>query len=242
MNASQNFITSQDQPKHIAIVMDGNGRWAKKNGKPRLIGHAAGVKALRRCVTNCVKHQIPYLTVFAFSSENWRRPIEEVSGIMNLFMKAMKSELPELNRNGVELKFIGDRSGLPSGVIKSMAAAEAKTVQNPKMTLVIAMNYGGRWDILQAAQRLNESGQALTEENLAQNLDTTKYTPEPDLIIRTGGEMRISNFLLWQAAYAELYFTERLWPDFSEEDLVKAIESYAGRERRFGALPITEPG
>lgn len=239
MNALQQFNALDDYPKHIAIVMDGNGRWAKKNGKPRLIGHAAGVKALRRCVMNCVKHNIPYLTVFAFSSENWRRPVEEVNGIMSLFMKAMKSELPELNRNGVELRFIGNRVGLPVKVTKSMAAAEEKVAKNHKMTLVIAMNYGGRWDILQAAQQLSESGLAFTEENLAQSLDTTKYTPEPDLIIRTGGETRISNFLLWQAAYAELYFTDRLWPDFSEDDLLDAIQSYAGRERRFGALPVT---
>lgn len=242
MNALQNFCTQDDYPKHIAIVMDGNGRWAKKNGKPRLIGHAAGVKALRRCVMNCVKHHIPYLTVFAFSSENWRRPVQEVSGIMNLFMKAMKSEFPELNRNGVELRFIGNRTGLPAGVLKSMAAAESKVIPNPKMTLVIAMNYGGRWDIVQAAQRVSESGLAFNEENLMRHLDTTQYASEPDLIIRTGGEMRISNFLLWQAAYAELYFSDCLWPDFSEDDLLAAINSYANRERRFGALPVTATG
>lgn len=240
MDVFENLIAQEDYPKHIAIVMDGNGRWAKQHGKPRLIGHAAGVKALRRCVINCVQYQIPYLTVFAFSSENWRRPIEEITGIMNLFIKAVQSELPELNRNGVQIRFIGDRKELSPSVNRAMQKAEQMSVKELKMTLVIAMNYGGRWDITQAAQQLQQSGQPIDEENLAKNLDTRKFTPDPDLLIRTGGEMRISNFLLWQAAYAELYFSKTLWPDFSEKDLLDAIHNYACRERRFGALPAEE--
>lgn len=240
MDALENLFAQKDYPKHIAIVMDGNGRWAKQRGKPRLIGHAAGVKALRRCVVSCVNFKIPYLTVFAFSSENWRRPIEEITGIMNLFIKAIQSELPELNRNGVQVRFIGNRQGLSPSVKRAMERAEQMPVKELKMTLVIAMNYGGRWDITQAAQQLMESGQPFDEQNLAKNLDTRKFTPDPDLVIRTGGEMRISNFLLWQAAYAELYFSKTLWPDFSETDLLNAMQSYACRERRFGALPLEE--
>lgn len=231
-----------DQPRHIAVVMDGNGRWALQRGQPRLAGHHAGVKALRHCVEACLKHEIEYLTVFAFSSENWRRPVEEVSGIMTLFVRAVQTELADLHRNGVSLRFIGDRSVLPEDVLTAMRMAEELHVPERKLTLVIAMNYGGRWDIVQAAKKVVDAGMPLTEQTLAEELMGANCCPEPDLIIRTGGELRISNFLLWQAAYAELYFTERLWPDFSEADLLDALFNYAQRERRFGALPLEQVG
>lgn len=225
-------------PHHIAIVMDGNGRWAQENGQPRLVGHAAGVKALRRCVEACVEIGVRYLTVFAFSSENWRRPADEVQGIMALFVNAVQTELADLHQNGVKLQFIGDRAGLSAEVVAAMEQAEQLEMIQPKMTLIVAMNYGGRWDIIQAAKQLIHSGQPFSEEALSQYLTTTQFAPEPDLIIRTGGELRISNFLLWQAAYAEFYFTERLWPDFAKADLLDAIEDYRQRERRFGALSL----
>lgn len=232
------LIPVEDLPQHIAIVMDGNGRWAQEHGQPRLIGHSAGVKALRRCVEACVKYGIRYLTVFAFSSENWRRPADEVNGIMALFVQAIQTELAELHRNGVNLRFIGDKQGLPSDVLQAMEEGEQLNVQSNQLTLIIAMNYGGRWDIMQAARQLAETGLDITEQALAERMATAVCGPDPDLIIRTGGELRISNFLLWQAAYAELYFTERLWPDFSEADLLEALRDYAQRERRFGALSL----
>lgn len=226
-------------PQHVAIVMDGNGRWARRQQLPRLNGHAAGVPALRRCVAACLERGIRYLTVFAFSSENWRRPQEEVAGLMSLFVQAMQSQLADLHSSGVRLRFVGERSGLPPDVVGTITSSEALTTDNTALTLIIALNYGGRWDIVQAAKNVVAQGQELTEATLERALDTA-FAPAPDLLIRTGGEQRLSNFLLWQAAYAELYFTERLWPDFTATDLDEAIGDYAGRERRFGAVPLEQ--
>ena len=228
--------TSLDIPNHIAIVMDGNGRWAEQNGFPRLKGHSAGVQVLNECVQSCVALGVRYLTAFAFSSENWRRPDDEVQGIMQLFIEAIHSEAEELYRQNIQLCIIGDKSSLSSDVMKAMKETERFALKAPRMTLLVAMNYGGRWDISQAAQALHDEELPFTEENLQKKLVTSPYAPEPDLIIRTGGEMRLSNFLLWQAAYAELYFSPTLWPDFKKDDLLAAIKSYSQRERRFGAL------
>lgn len=238
MNNACNVDQTEGFPRHIAIVMDGNGRWASEHAQPRLMGHAAGVQALKRCVQGCITHHVEYLTVFAFSSENWRRPADEVNGIMALFVKAIHAELAELTQNSVKVRFIGDRCGLPLEVIEVMQNAEAQIIDSCKLTLCVAINYGGRWDIVEAARKVQLCGDVLTEDSLQQHLATTPYGGEPDLIIRTGGEVRISNFLLWQAAYAELYFTQRLWPDFDERDLLDAMQSYVQRERRFGALSL----
>lgn len=216
--------------------MDGNGRWAKQLGKPRLSGHSAGVKSLKRCVELCVQYNIRYLTAFAFSSENWRRPVDEVQGIMKLLISAIRTEAKTLFENEVELRFIGNREALSAKIQAAMKEVEERRVAAPKMTLIIALNYGGRWDILQAAQKIADHHLEWTEENLERFLTTAPDIPDPDLIIRTGGEMRISNFLLWQAAYAELYFSSKLWPDFDQSDLLLAITEYTKRERRFGAL------
>ncbi|MGL4668528.1 MAG: polyprenyl diphosphate synthase [Saezia sp.] len=229
--------TPLNVPTHIAIVMDGNGRWAQQHSLPRLHGHSAGVKALKDCVKSCLSLGVRYLTAFAFSSENWRRPDDEVQGIMRLFIEAIRSEAKELQEQNIQLCFIGNRALLAPDVLQAMEETESFVLDQPRLTLLIAINYGGRWDIMQAAQVLHDKGLPFTEENLQENLITFLQAPDPDLIIRTGGEMRISNFLLWQAAYAELYFTPILWPDFKKEDLVTAIESYCRRERRFGALP-----
>lgn len=236
MNSQHNQLTDLKIPAHIAIVMDGNGRWAKSLGKRRLSGHKAGVVALRHCVENCAQLGVRYLTVFAFSSENWRRPISEVNGIMRLFVKAIQSELPKLNQNHIALRFIGDTQKLPGDVLESMRKVNEVQLGNPRLTLIVALNYGGRWDILQAAQTMQDKGIEYTEENFEKCLATSSYAPEPDLFIRTGGELRISNFLLWQIAYAELYFTDRLWPEFGKQDLMDAIIAYSQRERRFGAI------
>ena len=223
-------------PKHIAIIMDGNGRWAQQHGLPRLKGHAAGVDTLRDSVKLCASYGVQYLTAFAFSSENWRRPNEEVQGIMQLFLEALQTEVQELNKQKIALRFVGDSSLLGKDVLKAMRKVEANAISQPRLTLIIAMNYGGRWDIIQAAKALHDEGLDFNEENLEEKLMTSSISPDPDLLIRTGGEMRVSNFMLWQAAYSELYFTPTLWPDFKEADLLKAIESYSKRERRFGAL------
>lgn len=228
--------TPLEIPAHVAIVMDGNGRWAQQHGYPRLKGHAAGVRALQNCVKSCASFGVRYLTAFAFSSENWRRPDDEVQGIMRLFIEAIHSETRELRQQNIQLRFIGDKNHLAPDVLQAMEATQNVVFENPRLTLLIAMNYGGRWDITQAAQAVHDEGLAFTEENLQKKLVTSLYAPEPDLIIRTGGETRLSNFLLWQAAYAEFYFTPTLWPDFKKEDLAAAIESYSKRERRFGAI------
>lgn len=220
-------------PRHIAIVMDGNGRWASRRFLPRLAGHQQGVQALRRCVRDCIARGVQVLTVFAFSSENWARPQEEVSGLLNLLATALAREVPSLIEEGVRLHFVGERSSLSPKVQTGFAQAEAATAHNARLTLNVCFNYGGRWDIAQAAARLAAQGQPITEATLS-TATALAHVTDPDLLIRTGGEQRISNFLLWQCAYAELYFTPTLWPDFDSAQLDAALADYAQRERRFG--------
>ena len=220
-------------PHHIAIVMDGNGRWANKRFLPRIAGHKQGVDVLRRCAEGCIDRGISVLTVFAFSSENWNRPTDEVSGLMELLALSLSREVPRLNANGVRLYFVGDRQRLSAKVQAGLAQAEADTADNRRLVLNVCFNYGGRWDIAQAAQKLASSGEAITELSLDRAM-ALAHVPDPDLLIRTGGEFRISNFLLWQAAYSELIFTDKLWPDFDGAALDDAIAVFNGRERRFG--------
>jgi undecaprenyl diphosphate synthase len=227
-------------PRHIAIIMDGNGRWARARLLPRYVGHREGVKSVRRAVEACLDKNIKALTLFAFSSENWRRPGEEVSLIMDLFVHALKKEVVALNRNGVRLRFIGDRTAFSDNLCALIAAAEEETRGNSDLDLVIAANYGGQWDITQAVQTLagrlaagELQPQDVTPEVLAAEICLSDLPP-PDLFIRTGGEQRISNFLLWQLAYTELYFTDVLWPAFDEQKLDEALLWYANRQRRFG--------
>ncbi|UUC92138.1 polyprenyl diphosphate synthase [Comamonas sp. C11] len=220
-------------PRHIAVIMDGNGRWAKRRLLPRLAGHKQGVESLRRCARACVERGVQVLTVFAFSSENWNRPQEEVSGLMSLLANALAKEVAQLRRDGVRLYFVGDRQGLSDKVREGLAEAERITAHNTRLVLNVCFNYGGRWDIAQAAQKLVAQGLELTPENLDRAM-ALAHVPDPDLMIRTGGETRISNFLLWQAAYTELFFSNALWPDFDEAALDEAIAVFGGRERRFG--------
>lgn len=220
-------------PRHVAIVMDGNGRWAQRRHLPRVAGHKRGVDALRATVQNCLDRGIAVLTVFAFSSENWNRPPDEVSGLMELLGLALAREVPSLDRNGVRLHFPGDRRGLSERVVQGLRAAEDKTAGNRRMVLNVCFNYGGRWDIAHAARRLAAEGREITEAALAE-VTALAHVGDPDLMIRTGGEQRISNFLLWQCAYTELYFSPCLWPDFDADELDRALADYAGRERRFG--------
>lgn len=220
-------------PHHIAIVMDGNGRWAGKRFLPRLAGHRQGMESLRRCIRACLDRGVAVLTVFAFSSENWNRPAEEVSGLMDLLATALGREMPQMLADGVQVHFVGERAGLSDKVRAGLDQAEAASAGNGKLILNVCFNYGGRWDIAQAAARLAAQGQPITEASLDAAL-ALAHVPDPDLLIRTGGELRLSNFLLWQAAYAELYFSDRLWPDFDEVELDRAIAAFAGRERRFG--------
>ena len=222
-----------DIPRHIAIVMDGNGRWATRRFLPRVAGHKMGVDALRACVRRCGDLGVKALTVFAFSSENWSRPAEEVSGLMDLLTLALSREVPQLRAEGVRIHFIGDRSGLPPKVQAGLAQAEALTAGNDRLIFNICFNYGGRWDIVQAAARLAAEGMPITEASMGQAL-ALSHVPDPDLVIRTGGEHRISNFLLWQSAYAEFHFTDKLWPEFDAAALDAAIADFAQRERRFG--------
>ena len=226
----------QRLPRHVAIIMDGNGRWARHRGLPRPMGHREGARAVRRVVEACHRRGIEALTLFAFSSENWRRPSGEVNLLLELFMNTLRAETERLHRNNVRLRLIGERSAFPARLRRSIAHAEDLTAGNDGLDLVVAANYGGRWDILQAVRQLLATGctpQALTEERLAAHLSLAEL-PEPDLFIRTGGEQRLSNFLLWQLAYSELHFTPRLWPDFAEADLDAALADYARRQRRFG--------
>jgi len=224
---------SSHVPHHVAIVMDGNGRWAKRRLMPRIAGHRQGVESLRRCIRACAKRGVGVLTVFAFSSENWGRPQDEVSGLMELMGKALVREVPELKEAGIRLHFVGDRQGLPERMRQSLTQAEAATADNRGMVLNVCFNYGGRWDIAQAAAQLAARGEPITENALDRAL-ALSHGPDPDLLIRTGGEQRISNFLLWQCAYSELYFSDRLWPDFDEAALDEAFAAFAERERRFG--------
>lgn len=226
-------MSFQPVPHHIAIVMDGNGRWANKRFLPRIAGHKQGVDSLKRCARACDARGVRVLTVFAFSSENWRRPTEEVSGLMDLFAMALSREVKQLKSDGVQLRFVGERQGLSARVLRGIEEAEAATAENTRLILNVCFNYGGRWDIVQAAQRLAESGHAISEHSLSQSMSLA-HVSDPDLVIRTGGELRISNFLLWQAAYSEFFFTDLLWPDFDEAALDTAIAAFAQRERRFG--------
>lgn len=220
-------------PHHVAIVMDGNGRWATRRFLPRVAGHKKGVDALRACVRHCAEVGVKVLTVFAFSSENWSRPAEEVSGLMELLAVALAREVPQLQAKGVRIIFVGDRSALSDKVRAGLAQAEAATAGNTRLTFNVCFNYGGRWDIAQAAASLAAQGRPITEQSLHEST-ALAHVPDPDLLIRTGGEMRISNFLLWQAAYSELYFSDKLWPEFDEAALDAAIADYGRRERRFG--------
>ncbi len=220
-------------PHHIAIVMDGNGRWAARRFMPRLVGHKQGVESLRRCARACQQRGVRVLTVFAFSSENWNRPQDEVSGLMELMGVALAREVPDLHKEGVRIHFVGERASLSEKVRAGLAQAEALTAGNTSLVLNVCFNYGGRWDLAQAAAALAARGEAITEASLDRAL-ALAHVPDPDLVIRTGGEMRISNFLLWQAAYSEFYFSDKLWPEFDAAALDQAIAAYAQRERRFG--------
>jgi undecaprenyl diphosphate synthase len=223
-------------PKHIAVIMDGNGRWATKRFLPRVAGHKKGVDAVRTIVESCARRGVEYLTLFAFSSENWRRPADEVSVLMRLFMTALEREVGKMHQNGIRLKVVGDLSRFDEKLQASIQQAEALTANNTRLTVTICANYGGRWDVMQAVNKMLLAEPNLTnytEEQLAPHLSMA-YAPEPDLFIRTGGEERISNFLLWQLAYSELYFTPIFWPDFGVAELDQAIASYQQRERRFG--------
>ncbi len=229
-------------PRHIAIIMDGNGRWANKRGLPRAAGHKAGIKTLREIVKYCAAENVQALTVYAFSSENWRRPEKEVGILMELFVIALKDEIKELHQNQVNIRFIGDISRFPSKLQKSINSAIALTSENTGLKLRVAANYGGQWDITQASKKIATAVQAgeiviadIDEELFASHLSMAEL-PDPDLFIRTGGEQRISNYLLWQLAYTEMYFTDIFWPDFSPEKLHEACAWYSGRQRRFGRI------
>ena len=253
-SSTQTIPDVSDVPRHVAIIMDGNGRWAKQRFMPRVAGHKRGVNAVRETVKACGDLGIEYLTLFAFSSENWRRPADEVSVLMQLFMRALENEVAKLDENKVRFKVIGDLTAFDVRLRELIARGEELTRDHSKLTLTVAANYGGRWDILQAANKAQKiklqqirasqgikslevppmlEFTGITEEELAQNLSMA-YAPEPDLFIRTGGEERVSNFLLWQLAYTEFHFTQELWPDFGRASLLTAIDSYRRRERRFG--------
>ncbi|MGB7904145.1 MAG: polyprenyl diphosphate synthase [Steroidobacteraceae bacterium] len=237
---SQAAAGASGLPRHVAVIMDGNGRWAQRRALPRHLGHRAGAKAVRATVEGCARRGIEALTIFAFSSENWQRPQDEVSRLMELFVESIDKEVDELHRNGIRVRFIGDLSRLRAGLGAKIAAAESRTAANQRMTLYIAISYGGRWDIVEAARRL--AARVVTGEIKPEAIDETLFAdqlqladaPEPDLFIRTGGERRISNFLLWNLAYSELYFCDTLWPDFDDAALDAALRFYASRQRRFG--------
>jgi undecaprenyl diphosphate synthase len=234
--SKQAIPTSTDVPRHIAIIMDGNGRWAKRRLMPRVAGHRKGVEALRGVIRACAERGVAHLTVFAFSSENWRRPQEEVTLLMELFMRALENEVARLHENNIRFRLIGDLSSFSERIQTLIRDAETLTCNNTRLTFTVAANYGGRWDVVQAVKKLMAAGVTADDMNevvLAQQLSMAD-APEPDLFIRTGGEKRISNFLLWQLAYTELYFTDTLWPDFNARALDAAIASYRTRERRFG--------
>ncbi len=236
LSSTQAVPVVSSVPRHVAIIMDGNGRWATKRFMPRFAGHAKGVEAVRTMVEACVDRGIEYLTLFAFSSENWRRPADEVSLLMRLFVTALQREVAKMHANGVRLKVVGDLSRFDAKLQDLIAAAERRTANNNRLTVTICANYGGRWDIMQAVSKMVAGSPGVadfTEDQLAQHLSMA-YAPEPDLFIRTGGEERVSNFLLWQLAYTEFYFTDTYWPDFDGAELDKAITSYQQRERRFG--------
>lgn len=236
-----------EKPRHIAIVMDGNGRWALQRQRPRALGHRAGARAVNACIDWCLREGIEALTLFAFSSENWNRPEEEVTALMQLFLRSLEREVEELHRRGVRLRFIGERSRFSEHLRTAMHAAEVLTTANRTLALTIAAGYGGRWDIAQAARRL--ASQVAAGTLVADAIDEARFAaelsladlPEPDLFIRTGGEQRISNFLLWQLAYTELWFTDVLWPDVDATVLAQALHDFRARERRFGLLSAYSP-
>jgi undecaprenyl diphosphate synthase len=240
---------SAQVPRHVAVIMDGNGRWAKRRLLPRSAGHRAGIKTVRMAVEECARRGVAALTIFAFSSENWRRPPQEVGFLMNLFLEAIDREIDDLEMNGVELRFIGDRGALAPELQERMAKGEARTRGGRRLKLVVAVAYGGRWDIVQAAQRLAAdcaAGRLLPEQVTEERLNAALAIadlPEPDLFVRTGGEHRISNFLLWNLAYTELWFTDTLWPEFDAGEFERAFAAYAARQRRFGLTgEQLEPG
>ena len=238
ISSTQAVPDTADTPRHVAVIMDGNGRWATERHLPRVAGHSRGLDAVRATVEAAARRGGGYLTLFAFSSENWRRPAEEVTFLMKLFMTALRREVSKLHDNGIRLRVVGDLSAFSPRIQLLIREAEAKTAANPGLTVTILANYGGRWDILQAMRALmvaqpGIAPEAITEDVLAPYM-ALAYAPEPDLFIRTGGEQRISNFLLWQLAYSELYFTDRYWPDFDAAELDRAFAWYRNRERRFG--------
>ncbi|TVQ72814.1 MAG: di-trans,poly-cis-decaprenylcistransferase [Oceanospirillales bacterium] len=240
MSSSDSSFTSASLPAHIAIIMDGNNRWAKQRHLPGLAGHKAGVHSVRQTIEACVELGVEVLTLFAFSSENWKRPEKEVSGLMDLFLLSLDREVKKLHRHGIRLRIIGDRSRFSEKLQKRMHDAELLTANNSRLILNVAANYGGRWDIVETAKKLTQA--CLRGEMQLDDIDEVCFNsstsladvPAPDLCIRTGGEQRISNFLIWQMAYTELYFCDCYWPDFGKVDLQKAIESYSNRQRRFG--------
>ena len=223
-------------PRHVAVIMDGNGRWAKARGRPRSFGHRAGVQSVRRALRACDRNGVEALTVFAFSQENWSRPATEVTLLMQLFLRTLSKELDRLHQNGIRLRFIGDHADFSPELRRLMRDSEARTAANTALALTVAVGYGGQWDIVQAAEACARAGEAVTAEHLEQRLQTAGLPPI-DLLIRTGGERRISNFMLWQLAYTELYFTDTLWPDFREDQFAEALAWFRGRERRFGRVP-----
>ena len=230
------------RPRHVAIIMDGNGRWATQHGKPRFAGHRAGVKTARSIVEACAQAEIEVLTLFAFSSENWNRPADEVNALMRLFVEVLQREVNALHKNGIRLKFIGARHNLPTILQKRMEAAEAKTAGNTRMTLVLAVAFGGRWDIVQAMRRIAAKAKSgdlnadeIDEATIDRHMSLAGLSP-PDLLIRTGGERRVSNFLLWDFAYTEIWFTDVLWPEFEQAHLSESLTFFGARERRYGCL------
>ncbi|NIA67297.1 isoprenyl transferase [Pelagibius litoralis] len=235
------FSSDPAVPRHVAIIMDGNGRWANARGMPRTLGHRQGAEAVRRCISGAIELGIPFLTLFGFSSENWRRPMTEVADLMGLLRRYLQSELAEIHKNGIRLRVIGDRARLPDDIVRLIDDAEARTRDNQRLNLMIAISYGSRQEIAEAARRLAEAVRdgelqpsEIDEDLFAQGL-LTAGIPDPDLVIRTSGEQRLSNFLLWQAAYSELIFVDKLWPDFDKSDLLAAVEEYQRRDRRYGA-------
>ena len=233
-SSTQTIPERTNIPRHVCVIMDGNGRWAKKRLLPRVMGHKRGLTALENLAARCAELGVEYLTVFAFSTENWRRPEDEVSFLMKLFLQALGGKVAKMHQNNLRLKVIGNRSRFPAAIVEGIEAAERLTANNTGLTLTVAADYGGRWDILQAANRLIAEGKSeITEDDLSRCLSLAE-APEPDLFIRTGGETRISNFMLWQMAYAEVYFTDALWPDFDAAEFDRAISSFRVRERRFG--------
>ena len=226
------MIETNNIPQHIAIIMDGNGRWANERGKERSYGHQAGVEAVRRITSECTRLGVKYLTLYTFSTENWGRPADEVAALMGLVLSSLEDEI--FMKNNVRFRVIGDVKRLPDAVQQKLRETEEHTAKNDAMTMVVALSYSSRWEITEAVRQLVEEGaQNITEETISQHL-TTNFMPDPDLLIRTGGELRISNYLLWQIAYSELYFCDTYWPDFDEAELHKAIESYQKRQRRYG--------